>query len=419
MIDLLPRFNIRAARLPPICVLALGILLGMLLGGGRLHAEDDPDAATARLADGSVQAASFQSISDGTLRIGDHRLPLADVVRLDFRGRTDEVPRRATLIQLINGDRVVAGLTNMADEAVIALWKSHPKWLPVRIPSETISGVLMAAPAAPAQRARWFTRVFGRGSKSDVVLLQNGDRASGDLLKFDPTSLQLSQGGKPLTIEMTRVRGIAFNSTLANLPAAKQPRIHVTLTDGSQLTGSAASRERGGPLRFTTVFGAPLELPVSAIATIRFLDGKATYVSELEPREARVTGYFDVAERVAVAKDRNVLGGPLAVRGTEYPKGLGTRSQSRIEYELGGRYARFEATAALDDLAGGKGSVRFAVEKDGVRIFESPLVTGMSGPCGVGPLDLKGAQRLALVVDYGELADINDWADWCDAVVIR
>jgi hypothetical protein len=32
---------------------------------------------------------------------------------------------------------------------------------------------------------------------------------------------------------------------------------------------------------------------------------------------------------------------------------------------------------------------------------------------------VTGAHRLALIVDYGELADINDWADWCDAVVIR
>jgi NPCBM/NEW2 domain len=413
MINHLVCMCLRAARPGKTFVFALVLLLAV----GRLQAEDD--AATVRLADGSTQAGALQSISEDSIRLGEHRVAVADVVRLDFQGRADEIPRRATLIQLINGDRVAAGLTNMFDEAVIALWKSHPKWLPVRIPTEAIAGVLLAAPAGPAQRARWFTRVFGRGSKTDVVLLQNGDRATGDLLSFDQVSLKLSQGGKPLSLEMARVRGIAFNSSLANLPSVRKPRIHVTLTDGSQLTGYGASRERGGPLRFTTVFGAPLELPVPAIAAIRFLDGKATYLSELEPREARVTGYFDAVERVAIAKDRNVLGGPLAVRGTEYPKGLGTRSQSRIEYDLGGRYSRFEATAALDDLAGGKGSVRFVVEKDGARIFESGLITGMSGAVAVGPLDLKGARRLALIVDYGELADINDWADWCDAVVIR
>jgi hypothetical protein len=400
-------------------VVAIAIHLLSLFAAGNARGEDDPDAATARLADGRTQVGSFLSMSDGSLRIGEQSLPVADIIRLDFRGRADEVPERATLIQLINGDRVAAGLTNLVDEAVVALWKSYPKWLPVRIPSETIAGILMGAPVEPAQRARWFTRVFGSRSKTDIVLLQNGDRATGDLQSFDPTSLKLSQGGKPLAIEMARVRGISFNASLSNLPAAKKPRIQVTLTDGSQLTGYGAGRERGGPLRFTTVFGAPLELPLAAVAAIRFLDGKTTYLSDLEPREARVSSYFGTAERVAVARDRNVLGGPLAVHGIEYPKGLGTRSRSRVEYDLGGRYARFAATAALDDLAGGKGSVRFIVEKDGVRIFESPPVTGMTAALPIGPLDVTGAQKLALLVDYGELADINDWADWCDAVVIR
>ncbi len=105
-------------------------------------------------------------------------------------------------------------------------------------------------------------------------------------------------------------------------------------------------------------------------------------MSDLEPKEARATSFFGSTERFALGKDRNVLGGPLVVRGREFPKGLGTRSQSRIEFDLGGAYRRFQATAALDDLSQGKGSVRFVVEKDGTRIFESGLVTGTSAPRG-------------------------------------
>ena len=77
-----------------------------------------------------------------------------------------------------------------------------------------------------------------------------------------------------------------------------------------------------------------------------------------------------------------MLGGPLVVRGTEYPKGLGTRSQSRIEFDLAGTLSPLSRRmAALDDLAEGKGSVRFIVEKDGTRIFESGLVTGTMRRC--------------------------------------
>jgi hypothetical protein len=402
-------------------LLTLTLVTLLLLAANVAGAQDAPDAVTARLADGSVLVGPLRSISGGEIRLEDRTAPLAaaDVIRLDFHDRRRLPAPRASLIQLINGDRIVAGLTKMIDEAVVALWKSHPDWPPVRIPSETIAGILMTAPSGAQQRSRGYAQVFGRRQKTDVVLLLNGDRAAGDLLGFDQTGLKLAQEGKPLQIELARVRGVAFNSALSSLPAAKKPRIHVTLTDGSQLTGSGAARESGGPLRFTTAFGPPLEVPLSAILSLRFLDGRTTYLSDLEPQEAGATGFFGASERVPFAKDQNVVGGPLVVRGTEYPKGLGTRSQSRIAFDLAGQYRRFQSLAALDDLAEGKGSVRFVVERDGSRVFESDLLTGTSAPVVVGPLDVTGTRRLVLIVEYGELADINDWADWCDAVVIR
>jgi hypothetical protein len=400
---------------------SLTIVMSLLLAANVAGAQDAPDTVTTRLADGSAVVGPLQSVSAGEIRLAGRTAPIAaaDVIRLDFHDRRRVPAPRASLIQLVNGDRIVAGLTSMSDEAVVALWKSHPDWPPVRIPSETIAGILMTAPSGALQVSRGFSQVFGRRQKTDIVLLLNGDRAAGDLQSFDQAGLKLAQEGKPLQIELAHVRGVAFNSSLSSLPAAKKPRIHVTLTDGSQLTGSGAARDGEGPLRFTTAFGSPLEVPLSAILSLRFLDGRTTYLSDLEPQETRLTGFFGASERLAFAKDQNLIGGPLVVRGTEYPKGLGTRSQSQIAFDLAGRYRRFQALAALDDLAQGKGSARFVVERDGSRAFESELLTGTNAPVVVGPLDVTGARRLVLIVEYGELADIDDWADWCDAVVIR
>jgi hypothetical protein len=400
-------------------LITLATLLVLVVNVG--EAQDAVDTVTVRLADGSTVVGPLLSVSSGAIRLGGATAPIptADLIRLDFHDRRRMPTPRASLIQLINGDRIVAGLTSMSDEAVVALWRSHPDWPPVRIPSETIAGILMTAPTGAQQVSHGFAQVFGRRQKTDVVLLLNGDRAAGDLLSFDQAGLKLTQEGKPLQIELARVRGVAFNSALSSLPAAKKPRILVTLTDGSQLTGGGAARDREGPLRFTTAFGAPLEVPLSAVLSLRFLDGRATYLSDLEPQQTHVTSFFGTSERVPFAKDQNAVGGPLLVRGNEYPKGLGTRSQSQIAFDLAGRYRRFQALAALDDLALGKGSVRFVVERDGSRVFESELLTGTSPPVFVGPLDVTAARRLVLIVEYGDLADIDDWADWCDAIVIR
>jgi NPCBM/NEW2 domain len=269
------------------------------------------------------------------------------------------------------------------------------------------------------EKTRAFRAVFGHREKSDTVLLVNGDRLAGDLASFDQASLKLSQAGKMLQIELPRVRGIAFSSELTSLPPPHKPRILVSLSDGSQLTGWNASREPGGPLRLSSVLASTLELPLSNVAAIRFLDGRATYLSDLQPAESRLAPYFGPATAAPPGRDQNAAGGPLVVRGQEQSKGLGTRSESRVAFELDGRYRLFVATVAIDDYAQGKGSARFAVELEGARVWTSALLTGSSRPLAIGPIDVSGKHRLTLVVEYGELADVDDWADWCDAIVIR
>jgi len=103
------------------------------------------------------------------------RVATADVVRLEFPNRA-AAPPRASLIQLANGDRIVAGLSSMSDEAVVALWKSYPDLAPVQIPAAAVAGILVSVPESVAGQTRAFGQVFGRREKSDIVLLVNGDR---------------------------------------------------------------------------------------------------------------------------------------------------------------------------------------------------------------------------------------------------
>jgi hypothetical protein len=385
------------------------------------RADGHVDGATIYLADGSRKVGVVRSLSPREVVIATEpvqRFATADVVRLEFANRAAPPPQ-ASLIQLANGDRIVAGLSSMSDESVVALWKSYPDLPPVQIPAAAVAGILVSVPDGVVEKTRAFCQVFGRRDKSDTLLLVNGDRLAGDLASFDQTALKLSQAGKVVQIELPRVRGIAFSSDLTSLPAPHKPRIEVTLSDGSQLTGWNASREAGGALRLSSLFASTLELPLSAVAAIRFLDGRATYLSDLQPTESRLAPYFGASTAAAPERGQSAAGGPLLVRGVQYRNGLGTRSSSRVVYELGGQVRSFQATAAIDDYAQGKGNVRFAVELDGVRVWTSDLVTGRSRPLAVGPIDVSGKQQLALLVEYGELADVEDWADWCDAILIR
>jgi hypothetical protein len=93
-------------------------------------------------------------------------------------------------------------------------------------------------------------------------------------------------------------------------------------------------------------------------------------------------------------------------------------SASRVAYDVAG-YRRFAAELAIDDAAGLEGSVVFKVllEDDANQwrpAYESPIVRGGDSPVPIS-IDLKGAKRMALIVDFADRADECDWADWLNA----
>ena len=58
--------------------------------------------------------------------------------------------------------------------------------------------------------------------------------------------------------------------------------------------------------------------------------------------------------------------------------------------------------------------MRFRVLVDGQEKFASPILRGGDPPVPVS-VDLTGAKKLELVVDYADRADVLDHADWLDA----
>ncbi len=82
------------------------------------------------------------------------------------------------------------------------------------------------------------------------------------------------------------------------------------------------------------------------------------------------------------------------------------------------RAVRFQARVGIDDSTGRRGSVRFRVLVDGREKYVSPILRGGEKPVPV-EVDLTGAKRLELVVDYADRADVLDRADWLDARIVE
>ena len=188
----------------------------------------------------------------------------------------------------------------------------------------------------------------------------------------------------------------------------------IRLKDGSSLWAPVTKLE-GGKLHVRLGGEIDLSLPWDAVCRLDVRSTRMAFLSDLDPVE--------VVEEALVTyagpwrRDRNVVGGPLTLGKTVYEKGLGVHARCRLTYDLDGRYDVFAAVIGLDATASGRGDCVFVVEADGKELMRKR----MRGDDRSVPVRLKlaKAQRLTLLVDWGEDLDLADRANWCDARVLK
>ena len=348
---------------------------------------------------------------------GDPRgeLPLDDVASLHFDRKPAAFSGGESFVLLANGDRLVARPATVSDDVLTVAWKRGASGGDLKLPLETVAALVFDLPAAKADRQRLFADLQTLPPGDDIVLLINGDRTRGEFEKLDGAFVELKGTTGPLKLDRSRVRAIRFNPELTSVPKFEGRRLVISLVDGSRFTATSAEWQ-GTDLKLTTPSRQALTMPLAAVVSCHIYGSRVISLADREPTEVSFVPYL--AARWPLVKNANVLHGPLSLRGTEYGAGLGMHSRMSVSYALAPNDREFRATVGVDDCANGAGSVRFAVELDGRRTWTSGEITGRSAPLDIPPVDVRGAMRLTLVVDFGQQADVSDYADWCDAVLI-
>ncbi len=391
------------------------------LAGRAAFAEAGSITMTVVDVDGESHAGTLEDLTQRSVALSiDKRtrtFAARDVLRIEFPHKRLKDHLSGAVIFLANGDRLAARPKTIDDTAAQAQWTLFPGWKPATVPLETIAGFILEVPDIKAARAEALRTVMDRRQKADLVDLKNGDQASGEFVGLDEKVLRLESAVGETAIERDSIRLVTMNRELVSFPKVTGPSMLLSLTDGSQITVTDLKRAGEDRLAAKAAFGAPLDLPISAVVSIRCLGGRAVYLSDLEParyeQQPYLAGHWDLKP------DRNVLGEPLRLDGREYPKGLGMHSRSAVSYDLDGKFQTFRATAGVDDAAQAGGSVVFKVDVDGKQIFQKGPQTAGQSALMLPPISVAGAKRLTLRVEFGQFGDVRDYADWCDAVLIR
>ena len=394
------------------------LLLPVLFSVGFISNLDASDTVTVTEISGTKSHGQLRTWSTEKVTVAstdEQTFRQSDIRSITFDHELSKSNSNGSTVWLAGGDRIDARSVAIGNDLLSVSWPLLEQAEITKIPLEEVVAMFLDWPATTVERLRLVTDFETLPGGSDLVVLKNGDRLLGEVYQLDAAFVELKVAGKTLKVDRSRVRAIRLNPELMTVKRPTVRRTILSLTDGSRLTASQIEL-KADVLKFKSSALRNVELPISAVAACHLFGDRLIPITDYEPVKVEYTPYFSATW--PLVRNANVQHGPITLRGTEFITGLGMHSRMAVTYQLRGIEREFQATVGIDDIAQGAGSVVFAVELDGRRIWTSSEITGKSPLTSVGKIDLHGGKQLTLLVDFGELADVSDYADWCDAVLI-
>lgn len=397
-------------------------------------------------------AAALESIDqDGniTFRAGE-KLRVVAPRELAFWGRYRDSPTGPQFL-LTDGSVIRADLLKLDQRWLVigdATGLGRGLWEQSTIPRQAVRAIVWQPPAGKLERDL-LMHELSSGQTADRLLLVGAESLSGRLISaplagsFLPADADAGRSAfswqsigqtEPLDVPAAKVRAIQFaGSPLENESSAARPpkpTLWIGCRDGSVVACLGASAQ-GGKLALKLAVGGELatvlghrsdegESFFSEVTWVHAAGGNCHWLSDEKTLGYRHIPYLTV--QWPYHNDRTARGGCLRAGGAVFPKGLGMHAASRLAYEVSG-YRRFEAEIAIDETSGSRGSAVFKVllqedQGDWTPAYESPVVRGGDEPLPVS-IDLKGAARLALIVEFADRGDELDQANWLSARLLK
>ncbi|MEX0585659.1 MAG: NPCBM/NEW2 domain-containing protein, partial [Pirellulales bacterium] len=290
----------------------------------------------------------------------------------------------------------------------------RPDW---RVPLQFVTAALFQPVRPGGGGMSRVPELSFRQFREDTVILRDGKQLTGVLEDVGADSIRMETAVGAVSVEAARVAAIALDSALVRAPAAAENSALVMTKDGAWLTLHEWTVSETGELAGRTSIGIEFRAPLADVVKIACYGPDVVDLTTRTPIEMNVTPFISRTAEMLV--NRNVRGGFLRLEGRESPRGFGMTSGMSATFAVEPGDRQFRATVGLDDMVGDAGSVEFALELDGRRIFTSPMLTGADAAVVVGPLDIAGGERLTLTVEFAEYGNVQDVANWCDVVIVR
>tara|TARA_Y100000588_G_scaffold341612_2_gene385776 strand:+ start:1709 stop:2935 length:1227 start_codon:yes stop_codon:yes gene_type:complete len=401
------------------------ISMGMLAIPLTLVADAQMDSRDqVELIDGESIAGRVVEFRRDVVLVDRRTVPVERIVRWDrFATARKEGAGRghgADEVLLVGGDRLRCRVQTIDLECVVARWDLLASPTVFRVPLEHVRAVMFS----PRKVARIGRRpnVDRVGLSADELLLRGGDRLVGELKSVGADMVELTTAVGPRRVARQSVATLLVNPDLQVMVQRPKRHVRIAFSDGSRLTATRpiSDENRLVGLEFPGIetvgaavsSKARVDVPLPVIRSVQFFGERILRLATRTPERVVHTPFLGTVRPPVI--DGSIGGGPLEVGGRWSASGLGMTSRTQMTWLLDGRYRWFCSRVAIDDTAGASGDVVFRVLVDGRRVWSSGPVRGGRAPRKLGPVDLSGARKLTLVVDFGRRADVGDHAAWLD-----
>lgn len=298
----------------------------------------------------------------------------------------------------------------------------------LRIPLSTVATVRLRDQSSAALAKQWAEYLAEAATADRIVirrkLAEGGSTAEsldimeGVLGDVTEALVNFEVEGDPLEVKRPRIEGLLyFRGRAAALPPAMCIVVDIDDSRWSARTLELSSDE----LQLTTPAGTKHSLPLARIRRLDYAAANRRYLTDL-PRDSLLREtWLDGAAEPALGVFSPLTGrtpeGPISMGGEPHPQALWMPAKSALIVRVPEGFSRFQAQVGIDDRVGTTDGARLLLEADGKVLFDEVLQR--ESALRRLDVDLAGARRVRITVDYGGQSFVGDQLVLSEAMFVR
>lgn len=252
---------------------------------------------------------------------------------------------------------------------------------------------------------------------SAYILTKDGSvqRVTGKVVGIRQENLLFFYQGQERKVGLNRVVGLVLHKNRFKEESMLTLQNLVGLIGSTRIPGEMLL-ENDSTVVIKMPWGGQVSLSKNYLGEIKTINARSVPLTEMIPESVTQVPFFNQIYPYQV--NQAFTGLPLKIGSKVFRKGLCVHSKTVLVYSLEKNFEQFQTNIGLQDGSGKLGNVDVKILADGKTIYEKKELTAATKQAPLN-LDVKGCEKLTLIVDFGKGQDVGDRFVWGEPKLFR